>query len=75
MAKAEDLTPIALPHGTQHRLEELTQQRRMIAMQLQAIDGTIKAVLDTVTEALNVPDGWALRNPAVGFEPPPQRDE
>lgn len=71
----DEVTPIALPHGTQHRLEDLTQQRRMVAMQLQALDGTIRAVLDTVTEALDVPDGWTLRDPAVGFVPPPTRDE
>lgn len=66
---------IPLPHGTQHRIEELQQQRRIASLQLQAIDSTIRAVLDTVTEALGVPDGWQLRDPSVGFVPPAEQAE
>jgi hypothetical protein len=54
---------IMLPPNTIARLEALLTQR-------QAVDAVIEATVATLREALDVPDGWQLRNVHEGFVAP-----
>jgi hypothetical protein len=50
------------------RLEALLTQR-------QAVDAVIEATIATLREALEVPEGWQLRNVHEGFVAPPSAQE
>lgn len=56
-------SPIAIPPKTQARLAELVTAGQSIQQQ---IDG----IVSTLREALDVPEGYQLRDVRIGFEPP-----
>lgn len=62
---ADSRERIPLPPATAARLSEWVRQRNEITT-------LIEATVLTTREALDVPDGWILRDVAEGFVAPPE---
>lgn len=61
-------TTYPIPPKTMATLEGLLNQQRML-------QGQIEAIVATVKDILEVPDGYVIRSLGVGFEPPAEVPE
>lgn len=62
-SRDEAVRPLALPEAVRVDLERMAQAQAALRREMDAVVRTVRATLD-------VPDGWMLRDLAVGFVPP-----